>query len=212
MIIAIEGADGCGKTSVAAALGVRLQCPVIAFPNDEAYTGPAIRSYLRKEWAVDRNYDTETGEPVIEEDSRLSALAFQSLQVANRMELMPMLADAKRNCRNLVLARYWQSAYVYGALDGLDKTWLFQVHAEMVAPHLNVLLSVPPSVCLARRAQRQNEPLDRYEGRLEFTAKVVNGYEELWAQQAADPRWAHIDATQPFAAVVDSIINRLPVV
>lgn len=52
MLIAIEGADGVGKTSVAEAVAKKIDARVLHFPDDLAYSGPAIRSRLRQEWEV----------------------------------------------------------------------------------------------------------------------------------------------------------------
>lgn len=202
MIVCVEGADGCGKTSVAEAVAKALDCEVIAFPNDQALTGPMIREYLRKEWFV--GAVTDQGLATYTEKG---ALAFQSLQVANRMELMPRLQHAERDGRNLVLARYWQSGWVYGQLDGLPSPWLEQIHRAMVTPHFSVLLDAPAEECMRRRAARDGAlPPERYEGKLDFTRKVVELYRELW-RQADSPTWPVVDATQPFGDVVGDVIE-----
>ena len=202
MIICIEGADGCGKTSVAEAVAKALGCDVIPFPNDdEPMTGPMIREYLQKKWEV-AGVNGWTAPPL------LSALAFQCVQVANRMALMPMLRAAKRDGRNLVLARYWQSGWVYGQLDGLPAVWLHGVHATMVQPDLNVLLDAPAEACMERRAARDGALApERYEGKLDFTRRVVELYRELWRGFAPLDSWRVVDASRPFADVIADVIE-----
>ena len=203
MIVAICGADGCGKTTVAEAVAKALDCEVIAFPNDAAFTGPAIRAYLRREWSV-RLPGGTTGDYA---ETHTGALAFQALQIANRMELMPRLRRAKEHGYNLVLARYWQSAWVYGQLDGLPAEWLEWVHSEMVQPHVSILLDAPAEECMRRRAARDGTSApERYEGKLDFTRRVVELYRALWAK---DPgaAWRVVDATQSFANVVADAVE-----
>ena len=202
MLIAIEGCDGAGKSTVAAELAKRLNGSVISFPNDAGVTGPMIRAYLRKEWSIARSLSElklAKGWPKGVEHS--SALAFQVLQITNRMEVMDQLQVATTRKPDIVLARYWQSAWVYGQLDGLDPDWLRGLRQTMAQPTLNILLDLDPIVALKRRADRDGKlPPERYEGKLEFTAKVADLYRTLWAQERKD-YWFVVDANQAFEKV-----------
>lgn len=214
MIICLEGPDGCGKTSIALAVAKRLGAEVITFPNDDAFTGPTIRSYLRKRWEV---WEQPTGTPnQMRVSTEIGALAFQALQIANRMELMPRLASASLQGKSdLVLARYWQSAWVYGQLDGLPTAWLEQVHESMIQPDFNILLDLDAEQCMKRRAARDGAlPPERYEGKLDFTKKVVELYRQLWNAKRAEsnyaqptPLWLVVDASKPFEQVVDNAMH-----
>lgn len=205
MIVVIEGADGCGKTSVAESVAKRIGGGLISFPNDGGYTGPAIREYLRKEWSVSED---ENGRGLIDEKFT-GALALQGLMVANRMELMPRLGRAAwMGTEKLVLARYWQSAWVYGQLDGLDPQWLLDVHAAMVRPNVSILLRASAEVCMERRAARDGQLApERYEGKLDFTKRIVGLYDQLWDRtpKANGKSWV-IDAERPFEEVVDQVM------
>ncbi|KKL93970.1 hypothetical protein LCGC14_1869400 [marine sediment metagenome] len=129
MIVVIEGGDGAGKTEVAKAIVKMLDADVfIHFPDDNAVTGPLIRSYLKGGWQV---LETATSNSEIARTQ--SALAFQSLNIANRMEHMPEIKNcASQPEQHAVLVRYWQSGWVYGQLDGLDPGWLHDIHTSMV--------------------------------------------------------------------------------
>jgi len=235
MLIVICGGDGSGKSCVSAAIAERLDCGMISFPNDQGYTGPMIRAYLRKEWGVTQSLATspvdlfacDVVEPLMVRSdlmglkasgANLGALAFQALQVANRMEVMPMLFDAANDKVDVVCARYWQSGYVYGKLDGLDTVWLKQVHKSMAQPHVNLLLDLPVEVAMKRRADRDGAlSPERYEGRIDFATKVAQGYRDLWdwqdryGEDKAD--WVTIDASQPLANVIDTcweVVKRSP--
>lgn len=201
MLIVIEGADGCGKTSVASAIAERYSARLIQFPNDLSVTGPMIRAYLKKEWWVERG---------TVHDSQMGALAFQALQVMNRMEVMSLLLDASlsdEEAPRVVLARYWQSGWVYGQLDGLDAAFLEKVHETMAEPDLNILLNLSPEESMRRRAARDGAlPPERYEGRLDFTKRVVDLYKRLWGEHEHSSRWRVVDAMQPLDSVIENCI------
>lgn len=214
MLICIEGSDGSGKSSVAEALAKKLRGKVISFPNDAGYTGPMIRAYLRREWFVTNGnvVPVQTQNDYKSHQVRIdksSALAFQALQIANRMEVMDQLIDAVDEghpCHgNIVLARYWQSGWVYGRLDGLDPEWLLAVHKTMAQPHMNILLDITPEESMRRRASRDGElPPERYEGKLDLTTKVIELYRKLWrGRGGTEPfEWPVVDANASFDAVV----------
>lgn len=205
MIIVIEGADGCGKDTVAKAVAKELCARFKAFPDDDAVTGPAIRSYLKKQWGVESlSIDQDSNE------KKLGALAFQALQVVNRIESLELLQLASKNECDLVLARYNQSATVYGGLDGLDQGWLRKVMAFSPVARLNVLLDAHPETCMARRAARDGDlPPERYEGKLGFTREVVSAYRRLWMyEMERDPRrWRVSDAEMTAEQVVDDVLE-----
>ncbi len=203
MMVVIEGIDGCGKDTVADAVAKALGAERLNFPNDKGFTGPMIRQYLRRDWAVAPVvYRSNTGEtetaPIPE--PHLSALAFQALQVTNRMEVMPMLRSAVSGPGNLVLARYWQSAWVYGQLDGLPAEFLEAVHADMAKAQVNILLDIDAGTAMERREKRDGAlPPERYEGKLELLNRTAFLYRRLWAKNMD---WFVVDATRPIADVV----------
>lgn len=228
MNFVFEGPDGCGKDSVANLVAKHLEvangrlAPVrLNFPNDNGYTGPMIRSYLRKAWhvSVKSHWDSkeEKGDFELNTfDDEASALAFQALQVANRMEVMPMLArSASSFTYHTVMARYWQSAWVYGQLDGLDEAFLTNVHAAMAPGNYNFLLDVPAEVCMERRARRDGAlPPERYEGKLEATKRIVDLYRDCWGKFGVPKEnelWVVIDATQPLEKVVRDVLGAIDV-
>jgi thymidylate kinase len=207
MLVALEGVDGCGKSSVATALAELLGAEVLAFPNDDSVTGPMIRAYLRREWWLDGTGRTDfaRNDP---EMAQAGALAFQALQTVNRLESEPMLGNAslgESEGPRVILARYWQSGWVYGGLDGLDRDWLYRLHATMPQPHMNILLDVTTDTAMKRRRVRDGHAVrERYEGRRKFVDKVVCSYRALWHAHLASREWCVVDAGQPFQQVVDA--------
>lgn len=189
MIVCVEGADGCGKTTLALALAEALRCDCIQFPYDLSITGPLIRGYLRKEWGLLGEIDAD----------RCGAIVHQALQVANRMEQMQRLHDARRTGSHLVLSRYWQSGWVYGQVDGLEAEWLQSLHHHMVQPDVAILIDVAPEICMSRRETRDGPATpERYEGRLDRTRKIVELYRKLWAEGSkmeSRTRWFSIDGS-----------------
>lgn len=207
MLIVIEGADGVGKDTVANILAKHLGAERLNFPNDKGVTGPMIREYLARRWRVEaRNPDSGLKNKA--ECGLLGALAFQGLQVTNRMEVMPQLLEASVGLGDLVLARYWQSAWVYGQLDGLDPEFLIQVHRAMARAQVNLLLDCDAEVCLERRATRDGALApERYEGKLESTKRIVDLYRELWARPDVTTfgQWVKVDAARPLHEVVADV-------
>jgi len=205
MFIVLEGVDGCGKSTTARMLADRMRGEMLSFPNDAGYTGPAIRAYLANEWRVSSSGNV-TALSVSLAD-QLSAMAFQALQVVNRLEVMPLVAEAKKSpTRHIVAARYWQSGFVYGSLDGLDPEWLRKIHASLVQPDLSVLLDISSQFAESRRSTRVP---DRYERQSAFLADVIREYRLLWRQEMDvgwQANWRIVDATFPTPSeVVDTI-------
>lgn len=171
MIIAVEGIDGCGKTTVANELASRLaqsqkqyQVAQIAFPNRESPTGRAIDWYLRTPAKFEA----------------FDAHVHQALQVVNRLELLPELV---RQDRLNVLSRYTPSALVYGAIDGCGREWLERVTAALPLADLCVLLECSPEEAFTRM-QARGVIADQYERRgVDWFRTVAARYDELWATQ-----------------------------
>ena len=157
------------------------------FPDRTTPVGKLIDGYLKGEWHA---IQTKGATP---EDLPLNALAFQALQLANRVEHLDRLRQSPH--KTLILDRYWASGYAYGKLDGLDPEWLIQVHQNLPQPSLNILLDVPPSVSVERMKSR-GAPPEHYE-REEVLWKLRANYQEIWgwgrAKQGGD-YWKVVNA------------------
>lgn len=210
-LIVIEGPDCSGKNTVADALARQLGAKRLDFPDrTNTVTGPLIDGYLKRRWRVEcREADgSYSGKKA---DDLAGALAFQALQVTNRMEHFWALSAAKQSAtEHLVLVRYWQSGWVYGQLDGLDPVFLRGVHRGLPQPDLNILLDVSAEECERRRAARDGAKAPEiYEGKLAFTRRVIDLYRACWAEGARTGiGWIVVDAARPAAEVVETIWRR----
>lgn len=125
MLIAIEGIDGVGKTTLAKALAEKIGALYLKFPDRRTQTGVVLDQALRS--------DNGFGQ--------LGPVTFQALQCTNRLEKWHQLAAAAGSPTIHVVAdRYVASGYVYGKLDGLAPSWLDTVFAPFPTADLQVLL------------------------------------------------------------------------
>lgn len=174
MLICFEGIDGSGKSTVAKRIAGHINTQTLEFPDRSTPSGKLIDEYLKGKWAI-----ADEGQFAIL--PRHNAIAFQALQVANRMEHMATLYHYRNNRPNLVLARYWQSGWVYGQLDGLEPHWLWDVHRAMAMPNISILVEVSPVVAMDRRVKRDgSETPERYEGKMRVAEETADLYRKLW--------------------------------
>ena len=103
----------------------------------------------------------------------------------------------------VVCDRWWQSAYAFGASDGLDPDWLVRVHASLPSAWLNVFIDVPPEEALRRRPEAR----DRYERDREKQKIVRANYESLWTN--AGPDYVKIDGLGTIEEVHERIWKAL---
>lgn len=174
MILAVEGIDGCGKTSVVAAVVDELtqrhgyRARSLVFPDRQTYTGQVIDAHLR----------STVGAP-----GWLDPYSHQALQVVNGLERLPELRD--ETWVN-VLSRYTPSGYVYGRLDGCDRQWLERVTSALPPADLSVLLAVNPATAF-RRVHERGVTSDVYERKgIGWFHEAENLYEGLWTAHESD--------------------------
>jgi len=203
MLIEIEGPDGSGKSTLARNLARFLECGVQAFPDYEATTGSAIRSYLEGGWGF-AQYTMD------------APLAFQTLQTCNRIERIDLL---RRACGlsndTLVLDRYHASSIVYGQYEGLDPAFLAGLAAVLPQPDISILVDVPPEVALKRQADRGGEA-SIYEGKKQRAERLRRLYVDHWldsallSQRRGDEwRWVMVHGNQEQDAVTTAALTML---
>ncbi len=190
-LIAVEGIDGAGKTTLAAGLAeARPELVVLREP------GGAVLSERVRALVAD---------PALEVDPRAEALLFAAARaqlVAER--LRPLLESG----RSVVLDRYVDSSLAYqGAGRGLGVGEIAALNAFAtggLTADLTFYLRVPPEVGAARRGGDR----DRMEAAgAAFFARVVEAYDAI--AEAATDRYVVLDGTQAPEAVLAAALKHL---
>jgi dTMP kinase len=180
LYIALEGLEGCGKSTHTTRLGEHMGAVVTREPG-----GTRIGAMLRAILADPDNTDLS---------SRTEAL----LMAADRAQHMAeVIAPALARGQHVVSDRSVYSTLAYqGYGRQLGVAELLSISTWALAnrlPDIVVFISVPTEILNERLAKRN---LDRFEREgAEFFARINDGFTEL---RNADPdRWIVIDGTMP---------------
>ncbi len=205
MFIVLEGPDAVGKNTQKERLQLKLErmgrdVLALSFPRYKTVLGSAIERHLRKEiYVADAVRDLSHGaeDPMI----------FQCMMVVDKYDAAPQIEAALAAGGVVVADRWWQSAYCYGAADGLPKEWLMRAHQRLPQADLNFWINIPPEEAHRRRPKAR----DRYEEDRAKQAAVRDHYNDLWGA-LDDPlgafrngRWIVIDGMQPIEKVHEDI-------
>ena len=197
--VTLEGIEGAGKTTVAAALIALLEQRGYAVQATREPGGTPLAEQLR---GILLSRGSETISPVAE---TLLMFAARSVHIENRIR--PALARGEW----IICDRYTDATRAYqGAERSVDAGWIEQLAKEVhagVEPDLTLLLDLPVVVGLERARQRRvargEMVMDRFESQaIEFFERVRRAYLQLAA--AAPQRFVVIDATQPLEAVINA--------
>ena len=193
-LVALEGIDGCGKSTLTRLLVERLGlgselAPVATFEPGATPLGASLRSLL-----LGRD-----GAPVAPRAEALLMAADRAQHVAD------VIAPALESGRWVVTDRYSASTLAYqGYGRGLD---LMELGAIVdwanggLRPDLTILLDLPVAVAAARRGGEGDDRMEA-EG-LAFQQRVADGFLAL-AVSGPDP-WLVVDATDPVELVADTV-------
>lgn len=190
-LIAVEGIDGAGKTTLAAGLAeARPELVVLREP------GGAVLSERIRELVAD---------PSLAVDPRAEALLFAAARAQLVRERLQPLLDAGRT---VVLDRYVDSSLAYqGAGRGLGVGEIAALNAFAtggLTADLTFYLRVPAAIGAARLGGER----DRLEAAGEdFFARVVEAYDAL--AEAATDRYVVLDATRPPEEVLANALKHL---
>jgi len=188
--IALDGPDGCGKSSQAVALvaWLRDRGRAVVHVREPGSTpvGEALRSLL---------LSPETGD--------LRTITEALLFSAARAELVEkVVAPALQRGEIVVAERCYLATVVYQALAGtppLDPEWVFDLTRRVHGAHLPdaiFVLDVPPHVAMQRRRRRTN---DRIEARgADYHERVRRGFVRACE---LEPRARLVDASRSFDVV-----------
>lgn len=178
--IALEGLEGCGKSTHTARLGQHLNAVITREPG-----GTRIGTELR---AILANPDN------VEMDRRTEAL----LMAADRAQHMAeVIAPALERGQHVVSDRSIYSTLAYQGygrqLGTTDLLAISQWALRDRLPDIVIYIDVPTDVLNERLAKRD---LDRFEREgADFFARIAQGFSEL--RQADPERWIVIDGTMP---------------
>jgi dTMP kinase len=193
VLITIEGIDGAGKTTLAAALAERLGATLMREPGGVELS-ERIRALVM--------------DPALRVDPRAEALLYAAARaqlVAER--LWPLLDEGG----TVVIDRFVDSSLAYqGAARGLGIEAVRMINdfgTAGLTPDLTLLLRIDPGTGRSRQGVRGEQP-DRLEREGDpFFARIAAAYDEL---AAAEPqRFRVIDAAQPPDAVLRDALAAL---
>lgn len=197
-LIAIEGVDGAGKTTLAAALAQRLRSRGREIEQLREPGGVAAAERIR----------ALVADPALAIGPRAEALLFAAARaqlVEERIE--PALAAG----RWVMVDRFVDSSLAYqggGRMLGVPEIRAINEFATSgLWPDLTLLLTVDPGTGAARRATRGTPPDRLEQAGNAFQASTAAAYRAL---VAAEPERFHvIDAEAPPDVVLDSALGAL---
>lgn len=142
-LVAIEGIDGSGKTTLAATLTATLTGRGISVasqhePSDEP-AGKLLRS--------------------LSADDDRHPMTLALLSAADRYDQQARLAD--QACDLVISDRYYLSGLAYHAADGIDQRFYQQLNAGVRHPDLYLFLDVAPGIAARRLRGRTRDRWER---------------------------------------------------
>jgi dTMP kinase len=185
LIVAIEGLDGTGKSTLARGLAAALRGDLLTTPGDQLRVA---RVAVDAAWAQDP----------------LAAQLFYAASV------MAASGEATRRAaagRDVVIDRYWISTVVNAALRG-DALALPEVERALRPADLTIVVEVPETERHARLAGRGLSAHDRMTLRPELAAALLTGYRAGLRRPVAG-RGVILDARGLSEAALVATVERL---
>ncbi|MEM1644352.1 MAG: dTMP kinase [Ignisphaera sp.] len=187
ILVAIEGIDGSGKTTVAIKLVKKLK--ELGYKVEytyEPFSSPfseALKKYIE-----------EAGEA--EAEIETLAMALDRLFHVKKV-IEPLL----KNGYIVITDRYIHSSIAYQGAKGIDIEWIKTVNRYAIEPDLVIYLRVPLEIALERI--KKKEPRWKYFEDVSRLKKVQEIYELLASQGAL----IAIDATQSVDEIVEQCLR-----
>ncbi len=147
ILIVIEGLDGAGLSTQAAALAEYLRGKNKRVMLTKEPTASPIGTLIKS--ALNRNLE-------------LSLFALQLLFAADRAEHLEKEIEPPLSANEIIISdRYILSSLAFGAVDN-DVEFLKEINSRFRKPDLTVIIDTPPRVCLAR-ITRSRETVELFE-------------------------------------------------
>ena len=215
VFVVFEGGDACGKTTQVDMLHEKLSLlgvdvVKISFPRYDTPVGKLISRHLRGAvWLTDGSVmrDPDVQYRVVPMRDRQDALVFQALQTLDKYEEAARIKEHLDRGVVVVSSRWYQSAEIYGADDGLDEGVLRRAHACLPRADVNFLLNLSAGASLALRPDLR----DRFERDADKQVRVRKRYLATWdaeyarrtfADPEGPPCWPVVDCEGKAAAEV----------
>jgi len=168
LLIALEGIDGSGTTTLIRGLAAQLGAQAV-HATREPSDGPVGR--LLRDMLAGQH------QPV---DNTTLGLLFAADRADHvQREVEPALASGK-----LVLSDRWYHSSLAYQGDGPARAWVRQLNRHAPAPDLTLFVEVSPQVAAERRAGRGEEP-ELFDA-LETQTRVADGYRQVIAELQAE--------------------------
>lgn len=162
-LIALEGIDGCGKSTQAKLLAEWLRSDGYEVKvTDEPTNGP-LGKILKRAVRDEISLNTEA-----------EALLFagdRSIHVAEEIE--PAMEAGKI----VITERYIHSSLAYQTARGVSAEWIKAINEPAIEPDLAVLIDVPAEIGMERMSSSRQ--LDSFERDLELQKRVREEYRKL---------------------------------
>ena len=193
MLVTIEGIDGAGKSTLAAALADRLGAVLLREPGGVALS-ERIRSLVK--------------DPALTVSARAEALLYAAARAQLVEERLRPLLDAGET---VLLDRFVDSSLAYqGAGRGVGVEAIRAINefgTGGLTPVRTLLLRLDPAVARSRAGER-GEAVDRLEAEGDdFFAAIAAAYDELAALEP--DRFVVLDATRSPEELLDDALGAL---
>lgn len=180
LIIALEGIDGSGKTTVGKELEKYLR---LKYPNlrilltSEPFTQEIINLIQAYGW----------------KDGVLLTLLFSADRAIHLNWIKERSPDI------VIMDRYYLSTIAYQSSLGIDKNWIFLVNSHFPKPNLTILLDLPAEIAIKRI---KSSDIFNFDEKIHTLERVRKTYLELAKQ---DESIKIINASKDFQSVLNDV-------
>jgi dTMP kinase len=183
MIVAIEGIDGCGKTTQAFLLSSDLKIEQLRFPDYN--TMPQIRDFLEGKIQVHP----------------------KALFLMYLADICQGIYKSGFEKKPILLDRYVYSTVAYART--LDRKVAMSIIKEIAPPIPDIVFWMDISAETALERKANHKTPDRYEKDLEFMKEVRSVYEDMHKSKFYAKEWIRLDATRKIEDVHAEIMAKL---